>query len=597
MDGITKDNLAMRVEQDFLPYVRKPARYIGGEINEVRKDRDRCDLTVALCFPDVYEVGMSNTGLAILYSVLNAMDRVAAERVFAPWIDAERVMRDKRIPLFSLEKKVSLADFDVVGFSLTNELCYTNVLNMLDLAGIPVRSAERKPWPLVVGGGGMANCCEPVADFFDMFVLGEGEEVVGELARVLAEHKRKGTGKRELLEIAAGRFECVYVPSLYGFAYAGEKIASFEAAELDLPQRFESAVVQDFENAPAPTKPVVPFVQAVHERVSVEIMRGCPGRCRFCQVSYCRRPIRYRSVDRIAAIAKASHRATGFDTVSLLSLSSAEYPQLEELIDCLNAYFAGKHVGLSLPSLRVDKQLKLLPLLMRSVRKGGLTIAVEAASERIRRIINKPIQDDDLFATAEAAYRAGWQRFKLYFMVGLPGETEADIRRIVSLSYHLAKLRKGVDGKTGQISAAVSWFVPKPHTPFAWLGQQCGGYFERARDLILEEKRKMRAKFLQFKFHGVERSVLESAIGRGDRRLSDVIETAWRKGARFDLWDECFEYGLWEDAFKSHGFDIGNLAERRFDDEEVLPWEHLGGPDKTYLLEHLHRAMATAAGQ
>ena len=568
-----------QVEQEFLPYVRKPGRYIGGEINQIKKDLSLCELTVALCFPDIYEVGMSHTGLAIIYSCLNQIDGFAAERVFAPWPDAEKVLREKKLPLFSLESRASLKSFDIIGFSLTNELCYTNVLNMLDLGGIKVRSADRDAdEPFIIAGGGMANCCEPLADFIDVLLLGEAEETIVELSDLIRAEKKNGTAKRQILTSIAEKFDWAYVPEFH----SGKKLVN--------------AVVEDFDNAPVPLAPIVPFVQAVHERVSVEIMRGCPGRCRFCQASYCRRPIRYRSVQRIIDIAKACYHLTGFDTVSLLSLSSADYPNLEELVAGLHEYFQDKHVGLSLPSLRVDKQLKLLPELLTSVRKGGLTIAVEAASERLRRIINKPLKDEDLFAAAEAAYRAGWQRLKLYFMVGLPGETLEDIRRIVKLSFDLAKLRKTVDGKTGQINAAVSWFVPKPHTPFAWLGQKPKSYFERAKEIILEEKIKRRAKFLQFKFHNINRSVLESAIGRGDRRLSDVIETAWRAGAKFDLWDDYFDYEPWLRAFEKSDIDIEAAAQKQFESDEILPWEHLGGPGRKYLLGHLDEATKEASG-
>ncbi|OHB73673.1 MAG: hypothetical protein A2Z25_06575 [Planctomycetes bacterium RBG_16_55_9] len=565
--------LGERVEWEFLPFVRRPGRYIGGEINQVKKDMTRCELTVALCFPDVYEVAMSHTGLAIIYNCLNKLDGVAAERVFAPWIDAEKVLREKQIPLFSLESRASLRSFDIIGFSLTNELCYTNVLNMLDLAGVSVRSCNRgQDDPLVIAGGGMANCCEPMAAFIDMFVLGEGEEAVVELAQLIRAQKKAGAAKKETLSLIAEKFDWAYVPE---FHTGGNR---------------RNVVVQDFENAPVPLRPIVPFVQAVHERVSVEIMRGCPGRCRFCQASFCRRPIRYRNVARIIEIAKACYHSTGFDTVSLLSLSSADYPNLEELVAGLHDYFHDKHVGLSLPSLRVDQQLKLLPKLLTSVRKGGLTIAVEAASEKLRQIVNKPLKDEDLFAAVEAAYRAGWQKLKLYFMVGLPGETLDDVKRIVQLSFELATLRRTVDGKTGQINVAISWFVPKPHTPFGWLGQKPKSYFEQARQLILDEKRSLRAKFLQFKFHDIERSLLESAIGRGDRRLSDVIEAAWRAGARFDLWDESFDSAIWQQAFEKSGLDLNQLAQKQFDPDESLPWDHLGGPDKKYLLNHLREA-------
>jgi radical SAM family uncharacterized protein len=577
--------LAEQVDRQFLPFVRGPSRYIGGEINQIKKDLTKCDLTVALCFPDIYEIGMSYTGLAIIYDILNNLNGVAAERVFAPWGDAEKILRDKKIPLFSLESKASLASFDIVGFSLTNELCYTNVLNMLNLGGLDVRSSGRNENdPLVIAGGSMANCCEPMADFLDLFVLGEGEEAVVELAELIKFEKQTGTSKKDILIKATEKFEWAYAPALHNSKLKTQN------------SKLSNAVVEDFENAPVPLKPIVPFTQAVHERVSVEIMRGCPGRCRFCQASFCRRPVRYRSVEKIIESAKACFHSTGFDTISLLSLSTADYPDLEELMAKLNEYFQDKHVGLSVPSLRVDRQLKLLPELVTSVRKGGLTIAVEAAGERLREIINKPLKNEDLFAAAEAAYKAGWQRIKLYFMVGLPGETKEDVKQIVELSYQLAKLRNKIDGRTGEINVTVSWLVPKPHTPFGWLAQKPKAYFEQAKQLILDEKRKLRAKMVQFKFHNIECSVLESAIGRGDRRLADVIEQAWKDGAKFDLWDEYFNPAIWQSAFEKFGLDLNKLAERKFEPGENLPWEHLGGPDKKSLLTHLNDAMSKAEG-
>lgn len=584
--------ITQQIDEGFLPFVRRPSRYIGGEINQIKKNIAACDLTVALCFPDIYEVAMSYPGLAIIYDILNHIDGIAAERVFAPWTDAEQLMREKKIPLFSLESKITLKSFDVVGFSLTNELCYTNALNMLDLGGVPIRSKLRdENDPIVVAGGGMANCCEPIAEFIDLFVLGEGEESVVELMELFRVAKKAGAAKNGILLSAVKKFDWAYVPSLYKFEYENNKIKTFKPVSSDLPKQFKNAVIEDFENTPVPVRPLVPFAQAVHERVSIEIMRGCPGRCRFCQASFCRRPIRHRSIEKITSLAKTCQQATGFDTVSLLSLSTADFPNLEELIKNMQEYFRDKHVGLSLPSLRVDQQLKLVPTLVTSVRKSGLTIAVEAASENVREIINKPLKDEDLFAAVEAVYKAGWQKLKLYFMVGLPGETEDDIKQIVDLSYRLAVLRRKIDGKTGNINITVSWFVPKPHTPFGWLEQKPKFYFEQAKNLILNEKRKLGAKFLQFKFHDIECSIAESAIGRGDRRLCDVIETAWQNGAKFDLWRECFNFEIWQKAFKQHGLDIETAAQKGFSTEELLPWEHLGGPNKEYLLKHFNDAM------
>ena len=587
MKDKTIEIFAQQLDQRFLPFVRRPARYIGGEVNQVRKDLSRCGLIFALCFPDVYEVGMSNSSIAILYHILNQLDNVAAERAFAPWTDAEEILRREQIPLFSMESRASLRSFDAIGFGLTNELCYTNVLNMLDLAGVSVRRNDRKEDdPLIIAGGGMANCCEPMAPFIDLFVLGEGEQAIVELANLLLWAKQAGRARNEVLREIADRFDWAYVPQFYDFEYEDSRIVSFRATEPGLRTRFENAVVEDYENAPVPTRPIVPFAEAVHERVSIEIMRGCPGRCRFCQASFCRRPIRFRSAERVFELAKESYAASGFDTVSLLSLSTADYPHLEELVTRLHGYFEDKHVGLSVPSLRVDQQLKLVPKLFTSVRKSGLTIAVEAAGERLRQIINKPLKDSDLFATVEEAYKAGWQKLKLYFMVGLPGETLDDAKAIVDLSCRLAKLRRQVDGKTGSINVTVSWFVPKPHTPLGWLPQRPREYFEQARRLILNEKNRLRAKFLQFKFHAIDQSILEAAISRGDRRYAQIIEAAWRRGARFDLWDECFDYTIWQEAFAGRGVDLEAAAQRRFAPDEILPWEHLGGPDKGYLLTH-----------
>jgi radical SAM family uncharacterized protein len=592
MQSKTVRILKDKVEQKFLPFVRRPSRYIGGEINQIKKDLASCDVKVALCFPDIYEIGMSHTGFAIIYHVLNQLDYVACERVFAPWTDAEEIMRKRNLPLFTLESKAAVGDFDIVAFSLTNELCYTNMLNMLDIAGIPVRAIQRsEDDPLIIVGGQASNCAEPIAEFVDMFILGEAEEAVVQLVELIRKQRNAGATKKDLLTEAARSFSFAYVPSLYSFEYDGQNIKSFKPNLPELSDRFENAAVSDFENVPVPDAPIVPFAQTVHERVTVEIMRGCPGRCRFCQATFCKRPIRYRSVDKIIDIAKTNYHATGFDTVSLLSLSTADYPNLEELVLRLQEYFEPLHVGVSLPSLRVQTQLQLLPKLVTSVRKSGLTIAVEAASEKVRQIINKPITDADLFAALEAAYKAGFQKVKLYFMVGLPGETAGDIEQIVDLSFQIARLRKKIDNKTANVNVTISWLVPKPHTPFQWLAQKEMVYFEEAKSLILKRKRELNAGFLQFKFHNIERSILESAMARADKRMADVIETAWRLGAKFDLWDECFDYDIWTKAFGEHNMNLEAVAQKGFGPDEILPWAHLGGPKEDYLLKHYSDAI------
>lgn len=587
--------LGKEIEKDFLPFVRKPGRYIGGEVNQAKKDLTQCDLTFALCFPDVYEVAMSNTGLSILYHCLNSIEAIAAERVFSPWTDAEEILRQKKLPIFTLESKAALKNFDVVGFSLSNELCYTNVLNILDLSDIPLRSADRtESDPIILAGGIMANCCEPVADFIDIFLLGEAEQAIVDLTQHIIAAKKADKDKIAILTEAAKKFPFVYVPQLYEFQYDSDKITSFKPKIPGIPTQFENAIVEDFNTAPVPPSPIVPFTKPVHERISIEIMRGCPNRCRFCQASFCRRPVRFRSVERIVEIAKQNYHATGFNTISLLSLSTADYPDLEELITGLNEYFYPKYVGISVPSLRVDKQLQLLPKLTTSVRKSGLTIAVEAASEKLRIVINKPIKDTDLFAAVEAAYEAGYQKLKLYFMTGLPGETEDDIKQIVHLASDLAKLRKKVAKRVANINVAVSCLVPKPHTPLAWLGQQSREHLEKAKQLILDEKRKLNATFLNFKFHDIDRSLLETAMARGDRRYSNIIEAAWRRGARFDLWNECFDYNIWQQAFGESNLDIESAAQKQFDPEEILPWQHLTSLKKQYLLDHYNSAIEAA---
>jgi radical SAM family uncharacterized protein len=572
----------------LLGEVRMPGRYIGGEVNSGGKEPREELVKFGMCFPDVYEIAMSNTAVSILQDMVNKLPWGMSERIFTPWTDAITVMKEKGIALFSLESKLPAACFDMLGFSITTELCHTNILAMLDLAGLELRSRDRSNEDaIILGGGQIANSCEPLAEFFDIFLLGDGEDALCALLELYREHKSRAEYDKDafLLE-AAQRFEWAYVPKFY-------EMRSNELHPLieGLRTRFENAVVKDFENAYLPEKPIVPFVEAVHERVSIEIMRGCPGRCRFCQASFTKRPLRFRSVETIVQAAIKNYEATGFDTVSLLSLSTADYPWLEELVERLNEYFVPRKVGISLPSLRVDKQLELVPKLATSVRKSGLTIAVEAASENLRRMINKKVTNELLFKAVRSAYEVGYRRVKLYFMVGFPNETEDDIRAIADLSAEVSAIGREVTGRAGDVSAAISWLIPKPHTPFQWFGQKDAAYFDRATEIILERKRELRlGKKVMFKFHDRQRSVLEAVLARGGRELCDVVEDAYRAGAIFDLWDEHFNFELWEKCFEQRGIDYREIAEREFAPDEPLPWNHLGGPPQEYLERHRDKA-------
>lgn len=574
------------VLDDILPLVEKPARYTGGEFNSVRKDHASVDVRFALAFPDTYEIGMSNLGVRILYHVLNKKDDVVAERVFAPWVDMESEMRRRNIPLFALESRAPLRDFDIVGFSLGYELTFTNVLNMLDLAGIPVLASERSDEdPLVIAGG----CCtfnpEPMADFIDAFVIGEGEEVIHEVIDVFRAYRSRG--RDELLRILGG-VPGVYVPSLYEVSYNPDgTVREVHPVEDGIPSVITKRLVWNLDEAEYPEAPVMPFVETVHDRIPLEVMRGCSRGCRFCQAGMIYRPVRQRSHDRLVTLAEQMFRKTGYDEISLLSLSTADYRGIEDLVRDLIGRYEDRRVGLSLPSIRADAPCVELASEIQKVRKSGLTFAPEAGTQRLRDVIDKNVTEDDLLSAADAAFRCGWRRIKLYFMIGLPTETDEDIVGIARLASEVAKVGLRMRVRP-EISVSVSSFVPKPHTPFQWRAQDTVDEIERKQEIL---KSAFRGKHLSLSWHDSRTSHLEGILSRGDRRLGKAILGAWRMGCRFDAWQEHFDYNKWMDALREQGLQPGFYANRRREYDEVLPWDHINcGVSKQFLIREDKRA-------
>lgn len=583
-------SLKDRVSRELLPYVQQPGQYIGGEFNQLARPGDwqAAIVRVAVAFPDAYRIGMSHLGCQIIYWLCNHTPGVCAERVYCPWIDAEQVMRDRRIPLFTWDTRQPVADADILAVSLQYEMGFTNLLTLLDLAGIPLRSADRDDrHPLVLAGGPQADNPEPVADFVDLVVIGDGEESMAAILQRYAELKASGVRRRDMIEVMARSFPWIYAPALYDVRYCADgSIDAVMPRCNGLPATIERCQTHAFEHAPFPVRPLVPYVEVVHDRISIEIMRGCPQRCRFCHAGYTKRPVGLRSVDRILEIAEEAYWATGHEEIGLLSLSTADYPNLHELAERVNARFASRHVNISMPSLRIDKMLQHIPWMANSVRKSGLTIAAEAARDRMRAAIRKKVTDGNLMDGLREAYKAGWRRVKVYFMVGFPGESDDDIRGIHELSVTMSELRREIGKGPAEIHAAVSWLVPKPFTPFQWAAQPRREYFERARRMLADLSRSRRGRAVRIKTHGVERSILEAVFARGDRRLSAAIETAWRHGARFDGWDECFDFDLWRRAFDETGLDPDWYAHRERPRGEILPWDHIhGGPRRDYLAD------------
>ncbi len=567
--------LRQDIAERLLPRIRRPAQYCGLEHNRCCSDVAAAEVTVALAFPDAYEIGISHVGTQILYTLLNGIDGVACDRVYCPLPDAEEVMRAESVPLFGWESRAALADFDVVGFSLSYEMVLTNVLTMLDLAGIPLHACERSDEdPIIVAGGTQADAPEIMADFIDVFLVGDGEEPLAALVELVRRMGRQGAGRREILAVAARTIPAAYVPALWRPTYNPDgTLGSLEPIDKELPRQIQAACVS-LSDSPPITHPLVPVHEGVFDRISIEVMRGCPHWCRFCHAGYTRKPIRWRTADEVVAIAEAAVANTGYREVSLLSLSTGNHPELPEIMRRLNESFAPRNISIAVPSLRVDEQLANLPWQLNKVRKGGMTIAAEVGAERLRRAIRKSISNEDLLAGVTAAYAAGWKSVKVYFMAGFPGETDDDLASIIDLCRQMSLARKPIDGHKGAVTASVSWLVPKPHTPMQWAPRPDAEYFWHVRNTLRDMARRSP---ITIKCHHIERSIIEAAIARGDRRIGRVIENAWRAGARFDGWREYFDFALWEQAFADAGLAIDFYAARQRPVDECLPWGHIAG--------------------
>jgi radical SAM family uncharacterized protein len=569
--------------EPLLPSVQTPAQYLGGETNQIRKDHGAARARIALAFPDTYRIGMSHLGLQILYGMINREPDLLAERVFAPWSDLEAKMRENRIPLFALESHRPVRDFDVLGFSLQYELSFTNVLNMLDLAGIPLRSEERgRSDPLVIAGGSCAFQPEPIAPFVDVFVLGDGEDVMMAIARCAADMRGAFASRRDYVREIVKRVPHVYVPLLYDATWLPDgRLASVLPNDEAAPLYVSRASVENFETSYFPVNPIVPAIECVHERVNLEIMRGCPHACRFCQAGMIKLPVRARSVETLVRYAKETYKATGYDEIALTSLSTADYPHLEELIARLKQEFDGRKVGLSLPSLRVNERIRKIPGILNTIRKAGFTMAPEAGTERMRKVIHKLIKDDDLYAAASAAYSEGWETIKVYYMIGLPHETDADIDATCAAILKTSECARPSTGRPGELNVTVSPFVPKSHTPFQWDPMASA---DRFRDIKRRMHARIRSRKIHLKVHDPERAFVEGVISRGDRRLAPVLVEAVKRGCTFDAWDECFDYNRWMDVFSATGIDPAWWNFRERTDDEVFAWDHLdGGPPKRTL--------------
>lgn len=587
----------MTLQQKLEPLllkVQKPARYTGGELNSVMKDKKKVRTRIALCFPDNYEIGMSHLGLKILYSLINEREDCWAERVYAPWIDFEALMRQNNIPLYGLESLDPLTDFDVVGFSLQYELSYTNILNMLDLGGIAPLAAERdNDAPLVIAGGPCAMNPEPLCDFIDLFQIGEGEEVMLEMIDLLQTHKEKGWNKEAFLKDAC-QIPGIYVPSLYDISYDEQGMIAAVTPKDGAPETVLKRIVKEMDKAFYPETFVVPYTETVHDRAVLEVMRGCIRGCRFCQAGFIYRPIRSKTPDVLCRQGKSLCDTTGYDEMSLSSLSTSDHPQVEELLDKMIDYTEKEKINLSLPSLRVDNFSEELLQKVSRVRKSGLTFAPEAGTQRLRDVINKNVTEEEVMETCRIAFEGGYTSVKLYFMLGLPTETVEDVegitalgQRIVDMYYSLPNRKKG---KAVNVSISVSTFVPKCFTPFQWCPQDT---YEQIVQKQKALQHSVTTKKISLSWHEVKTSVLEGVMARGDRRLGRAIYNAWKMGCKFDSWDECFDFEKWKQAIQNAGLTMEFYANRQRGEHEVLPWDHIDvGVSKKFLWREYQKALS-----
>ncbi len=592
-------NLALTDE--ILMQVEKPARYIGNEVNAVIKDKDKVEIRFVMCFPDVYEIGMSHLGIQILYDMLNRFEDVWCERVYSPWVDLDALMRREKIPLFALESQEPVKDFDFLGITIQYEMCYTNILQILDLSGIPLLAAKRgEDDPIVIGGGPCTYNPEPICDFFDIFYIGEGETQYRNLLDLYKDCKKKGQGRKVFLKKAAS-IPGMYVPSLYEVTYHEDgTIKERISLEEGIPETIEKELVRDVTNTYYPHKPVVPFIKVTQDRVVLEIQRGCIRGCRFCQAGQLYRPVRERDVEMLKHYAMEMLKNTGHEEISLSSLSSSDYSKLPELLDFLIENCAGKKVNISLPSLRIDAFSLDVMNKVQDVKKSSLTFAPEAGSQRLRNVINKGLTEEVILEGARLAFAGGWSRVKLYFMLGLPTETPEDIQEIAALCNKIAAVFYETvpkEKRTGrvQIVASTSFFIPKPFTPFQWAGQCTKEEFlEKAYQTRGAIASQLNQKSIKYNWHEADESVLEGIMARGDRRLNQVILKAYEKGCMYDAWSEYYKNDVWFETFDACGISPDFYTRKR-DDKEVFPWDFLDcGVKKEFLLREWHNAQEEA---